>query len=160
MSALFDRLEVKPWGLFGGKEGMNSKLLIRKKGDERWRTFAEVYGRPSANKFTNALVTRSDLIQIMTPGGGGFGDPLDRSAALVLEDVKEGYVSPYSARRDYGVVLEPTGRGLQVDEESTRQERERQRSLRPEPLPVYDWWPDESEQAAQDQLIGRRARGA
>ena len=104
MSALFDRLEVKPWGLFGGKEGMNSKLLIKKEGDDRWRTFAEVYGRPSASKFTNALVTKGDLIQIMTPGGGGFGDPLDRSAELVLEDVKEGYVSPDSARRDYGVV--------------------------------------------------------
>ena len=160
VSALFDRLEVKPWGLFGGKEGMNSKLLVKKKGDDRWRTFAEVYGRPSASKFTNALVSSGDLIQIMTPGGGGFGDPLDRSVELVLEDVKEGYVSADSARRDYGVVLERTERGLQVDEEGTRQKRERQRSLRPEPSPVYDWWPDESEQAAQDQFIGRRARGA
>ena len=74
--------------------------------------------------------------------------------------MKEGYVSADSARRDYGVVLEGTERGLQLDEEETRQERKRQRSLRPEPLPVYDWWLDESEQAAPDQLIGRRARGA
>ena len=54
---------------------MNSKLLIKKKGQDRWRTFAEVYGRPSASKFTSALVSSGDLIQIMTPGGGGFGDP-------------------------------------------------------------------------------------
>jgi N-methylhydantoinase B len=160
VSALFDRFEIKPWGLFGGKEGMNSKLLIKKKGEQKWRTFGEVYRRPSASKFTNALVTKGDLIQIVTPGGGGFGNPLDRSVELILEDVKEGYVSPESAERDYGVIFEPlTKRKLQLDEVATRQERDRQHSLRSEPSPVYDWWPGESEQAMQDQLIGRRARG-
>ena len=160
VSALFDRFEVKPWGLFGGKEGMNSTLLIKKKGEQEWRTFADVYGRPSASKFTNAMVTKGDLIQIVTPGGGGFGDPLDRSIASVLEDVEEGYVSPESARRDYGVIFkQPTGRKLRIDEEAARRERHNQRAQRSEPLPVYDWWPDESEQAIQDALIGRRARG-
>ena len=32
-------------------------------------------------------------------GGGGWGDPLKRSVAAVLEDVREGYVTP---RRAHG----------------------------------------------------------
>lgn len=161
VSALFDRFEVKPWGLFGGKEGMNSTLLIKKKGEQKWRTFANVYGRPSASKFTNALVAKGDLIQIVTPGGGGFGDPLDRSTASVLEDIEERYVSLESAHRDYGVIfVQSTDRKLRIDEEATRRERYNQRSQRLKPFPVYTWWPDESEDAIQDALIGRRARGS
>jgi N-methylhydantoinase B len=159
VSALFDRFKIKPWGLFGGKEGMNSRLLIKKKGEEAWQTFAEVYGRPSASKFTNAIVTEGDLIQIVTPGAGGFGDPLDRPVGRVLEDVCEGYISLESALHDYGVVIEQVGEDFQVNEEPTRLERERQRAARREPLPVYDWWSEEAGDVSRDQLIGRRARG-
>ena len=38
-------------------------------------------------------------------GGGGFGDPLERDPALVLEDVIDDYVSLERARKDYGVVI-------------------------------------------------------
>ena len=38
-------------------------------------------------------------------GGGGWGDPLDRPAERVLDDVLDEYVSVEAARRDYGVVL-------------------------------------------------------
>jgi N-methylhydantoinase B len=37
-----------------------------------------------------------------TPGGGGFGDPGARNAALLAEDVANGTVTHESARRDYG----------------------------------------------------------
>ena len=45
-------------------------------------------------------------------GGGGFGDPLERPAEQVAEDVRLGYVSREAAQRDYGVVLDA---GLRVD---------------------------------------------
>ena len=38
-------------------------------------------------------------------GGGGWGDPLDRDPADVLEDVWDEYVSIDAARADYGVVI-------------------------------------------------------
>lgn len=38
-------------------------------------------------------------------GGGGWGDPLLRDPAKVLDDVLDEYVSPRSAHDDYGVVL-------------------------------------------------------
>lgn len=41
------------------------------------------------------------------PGGGGWGDPLERDPRLVREDVLDEYLSIEGARRDYGVVLDP-----------------------------------------------------
>ena len=46
-----------------------------------------------------------DKINFDYGGGGGWGDPLDRPAAAVLDDVLDEYVSVEGARRDYGVVL-------------------------------------------------------
>jgi N-methylhydantoinase B len=43
----------------------------------------------------------------MTPGGGGFGDPLMRTVERVVADVASGLVSPASAEADYGVVVDP-----------------------------------------------------
>jgi N-methylhydantoinase B len=54
-------------------------------------------------------------------GGGGWGNPFDRDAQAVLDDVLDEYVSPEGAERDYGVVL--TGSledlTLAIDEEAT-----------------------------------------
>ena len=51
------------------------------------------------------------------PAGGGYGDPLARDPARVLDDVLDGFISAAAARRDYGVALTPDGR---VDEAETR----------------------------------------
>ena len=50
-----------------------------------------------------------DAIQALDNGGGGYGDPRDRSAARVLHDVREGLVSVEAARDIYGVAI--SGRG-------------------------------------------------
>jgi N-methylhydantoinase B len=52
-----------------------------------------------------------------TPGGGGWGDPLDRDPALVLRDVRDEVVSAEGATRDYGVVLTDDLR--EIDEAAT-----------------------------------------
>lgn len=36
------------------------------------------------------------------PGGGGFGDPAERDPAMIAHDLREGYVTPEGAARDYG----------------------------------------------------------
>jgi N-methylhydantoinase B len=38
-------------------------------------------------------------------GGGGLGDPTERSPAAVLEDIIDGYVTQAGAARDYGVIV-------------------------------------------------------
>jgi N-methylhydantoinase B len=48
---------------------------------------------------------RGDRLRVETPGGGGYGDPFERSVELVLYDVLEGRVSAEQAERDYGLVV-------------------------------------------------------
>jgi len=52
-----------------------------------------------------------------SPGGGGWGDPRERRAELVLRDVRDGVVSRKAAAEVYGVIL--TGDGRAVDEDAT-----------------------------------------
>ena len=58
------------------------------------------------------VVKKGDLIRIITPGGGGWGSPLDRPQQDVLDDVLDGYVSNKQAKNQYGVVLSKEGRQL------------------------------------------------
>jgi N-methylhydantoinase B len=55
-------------------------------------------------------------VRLETPGGGGWGDPLARPAALVARDVRLGYISPTRAREDYKVGVASDGR---IDETTT-----------------------------------------
>jgi len=57
----------------------------------------------------NALyeLRRGDVLEVTSSGGGGFGDPFERPAGLVADDVSNRYVSPAAARELYGVVIDP-----------------------------------------------------
>ncbi|ETX04099.1 MAG: hypothetical protein ETSY2_30765, partial [Candidatus Entotheonella gemina] len=116
---LASRLEnvVYPaWGVNGGYSGRPGKLLVNPgTPDERDL-------KPLSD---NNRLLKGDLLRIMTPGGGGWGDPLDRDAAQVRDDVLDGFVSAQSALEDYGVVFMPET--LEVDESATRQQRRRMR---------------------------------
>jgi N-methylhydantoinase B len=70
-------------------------------------------------------------IEILSPGGGGWGDPFDRPAERVLADVRDEIVSAESARRDYGVAVSENNSSIDMDE--TRRLRNlprRKRALR------------------------------
>ena len=60
---------------------------------------------PNAKAFTLALKL-GDSATIRGGGGGGYGDPTEREAEKVREDVYQGYVSLGAARDTYGVVLD------------------------------------------------------
>lgn len=107
-----DRVHCKPWGLEGGGEAMGNGLAVRHKGE--WKT-----DHPNAIIF-NVRLERGDAYKMLSGGGGGFGDPLERDAERVAEDVREGYVSRAQAENLYGVVLDD---GLQVHAQETAQRR-------------------------------------
>ncbi|ANN15461.1 hydantoinase [Amycolatopsis orientalis] len=44
-----------------------------------------------------------DVVDVILPGGGGYGDPFEREPEAVLADVVDGYVSVAAARELYGV---------------------------------------------------------
>jgi N-methylhydantoinase B len=102
-SALFDRCKIAAPGLFGGRDGKPSALLVRRKGESEFRRFDEVFALASPTKFTNVVLRRGDELFYRTPGGAGFGDPRERDPELVREDVREGFVSAEAAGRDYGL---------------------------------------------------------
>ena len=52
-------------------------------------------------------IYRGDTLMILTPGGGGYGDPVERNPELVLRDVVNGLVSPEEAERSYGAAADP-----------------------------------------------------
>ena len=50
-----------------------------------------------------------DTVHVNLPGGGGYGDPLQRDAQRVLWDVIEGYITLEEAEKKYGVAIRYTG---------------------------------------------------
>lgn len=58
---------------------------------------------------------------MITGIGGGYGSPWLREPELVLNDIRDGLVTPELARRAYGVVIHP-GR-LVVDTAATAELR-------------------------------------
>lgn len=67
-------------------------------------------------------VKANDLIRLVTPGGGGWGDPLERDIEAVRLDVVRKLVSFESAERDYGVIIDRES--FEVDEPATDSLRE------------------------------------
>jgi N-methylhydantoinase B/oxoprolinase/acetone carboxylase alpha subunit len=116
VSALADRAKRAPWGLWGGGEGSMTRIELQRAGDAGFRSFQEHFALVSPSKFTNVRLQPGDRVRLVSPSGGGFGDPLERDPGRVEDDVREGFVSAASAERLYGVVIGADGR---VDSEAT-----------------------------------------
>jgi len=90
-----ERQRSQPWGLQGGWPGAFSETILR-------RANGEIY---KMNKETMTL-RRGDSVCVITAGGGGWGNPLDRDVELVCNDVRNGGVSMKRAWEVYGVVID------------------------------------------------------
>jgi N-methylhydantoinase B len=101
-SQMTDRHLFAPWGLHGGKPGGLGATLILKAGSEAWQTVREAYGKKSTSRYSNIIIRKGDRIRLVSPGGGGFGNPEERDRSLVLNDVLQGYVSQAAVEREYG----------------------------------------------------------
>lgn len=83
--------------------------------------------------FEDPPLNNGDRFEVQSCGGGGWGDPLARDPESVLADVIDGYVSVEGAAHDYGVVVDPATR--QVDLAATgrvRDQLSRQRKNQPD----------------------------
>ncbi len=76
-----------PWGLDGGGEAANSTVLVN--------------GQRVTDRAL-ALET-GDIVDFVTPGGGGYGTPSERSPEAVRRDLREGRISAGFAREHYGL---------------------------------------------------------
>ena len=89
-TVLADRSLHRPWGLDGGGPGAATRVVVLRNGKR-----AEV-----PPKSTLALAA-GDVVEVMTAGGGGWGEPRSRPKKMVAGDVANGLLSEAAARRDY-----------------------------------------------------------
>ena len=95
-----DRQVHRPYGLAGGLEGgASSNLLLRADGT--------VERMPPM--FVADDLEPGDVLHHRMPGGGGWGEPLEREPEAVAEDVLDEKVSVAAAREQYGVELRRDG---------------------------------------------------
>jgi N-methylhydantoinase B/oxoprolinase/acetone carboxylase alpha subunit len=126
VSAIFNRMIVEPFGLHGGQPGRSSGIYVWRTEDDAWKTFQEAFGTTSPSKFSNITLHDGDRVKIISPGGGGWGNPRQRDAERVLQDVNQGYVSAESALRHYGVQLSQTEDGAyMIDKENPHGQMDR-----------------------------------
>ena len=122
-----DRWLSKPWGVLGGEPGSRSrKILVKYSEDEERPPTRQVLG----SKQDHIKVHKGDVLEWITWGGGGWGDPLKRSPEIVALEVARRLVTCEGARRGYGVVVELPA--FRVDYKGTTELRERMRRERQE----------------------------
>ncbi len=102
-------------GRDGGRPGGPARVTLSP-GDSRERVLG---GRDESVDLASG-----DVIRFEMGGGGGYGDPRTRPPEEVLRDVREGYVSPAAAARDYGVALVRGDGGWALDLAATAALRE------------------------------------
>ncbi len=127
-------------GLFGGLEGScNSASLATGSGES---PVGQITGPADLDSATELgakpgafLLERGDVFAYSFQGGGGFGDPLERSPALVATDVRDGLLTRDEAGFRYAVLLA----GEEADETATAAARAAARTRRLGHPPQRDW---------------------
>ena len=89
-----ERGRFSPNGVVGGDGGAMNVFHYEQ--DEGWQT------PPLASKMLGIKLKKGQAVRLETPGGGGYGDPSERSAEAVAKDVALGYLTPERATELYG----------------------------------------------------------
>jgi N-methylhydantoinase B len=130
-----DRVRSQSFGVAGGKAA--NPLTIERRAD-----FVDNFSRPTeegvasvsglyydeqgepvfkTGKFLGRPIEKDEVWFKYVPGGGGWGDPLERDPEKVVLDLRNGLVSSDGAERDYGVVVRED---LSVDDAATTARRQ------------------------------------
>ena len=95
----YTRAKIPPWGLEGGKDGSLNYIEV-----------IHADGRKARHSMVSGLkLNQGDIIRVRTACGGGYGDPAERERNLVIEDVRNGYLSVELAAEIYGVTVAESG---------------------------------------------------
>jgi N-methylhydantoinase B len=123
-----DRVRLGCYGVNGGKAGRPFCVTVDAEGTAH-DLGGLVDGEP---------VLAGQIVRVVTTGGGGWGDPLEREAELVQRDVVEGKVSLRAAREEYGVVLDGDVETCTVNAEATAALRDKLKAGRRGEPPMID----------------------
>lgn len=91
LNVLWEQTLTPAWGLQGGKEAQRNW----------WRVTHPDGATFEGTKLGGHKLPAGSVLEVRTGGGGGWGPPEERDVATIHSDVREGYISEESARRDY-----------------------------------------------------------
>ncbi|HYG42018.1 MAG TPA: hydantoinase B/oxoprolinase family protein, partial [Bordetella sp.] len=102
-----DRMKFQPYGLAGGGPAKAAANILSTDGQPDRQLPSKV----------NMTIARGDTITHVQPGGGGFGDPMQRDLAAIERDVWNHKLTAAYVRQNYRVVADPASG--QVDAAAT-----------------------------------------
>ena len=120
VSVLGDRVDRAPFGIEGGGAAQPNSV--------RFSTGGRDWVPPMRSKAEKVGFAAGDRLDVASPGGGGFGNPLEREIADVEADLNDGLIDLATAQAVYGVAVAETRRIL--DREVYRLDPERTRIIR------------------------------
>jgi N-methylhydantoinase B len=122
-------------GISGGGPSQTNQFVIKRNTDVRQRFLKGEIPQDLAglageleplSVISQTFMAGDDVFQVQTQSGGGYGDPLERDPARVLQDVLNGVVTVDGARQMYGVVVN----GEAIDSAATSTLRDQVRAQR------------------------------
>jgi len=96
-SMVMDHGRTGPQGAIGGSDGGVNRVRIMRDG--------QPYVPPHLSKDQGIALGVGDVIEVSTPGGGGYGEPAQRPVAQIERDIMRGYYTREEAERVFGVAL-------------------------------------------------------
>jgi N-methylhydantoinase B len=120
VTGTFGRFKFLPWGSGEGNEGSRNYMqMIHADGT------SQIFG-----KTAQYHLKRGEVARLVTGTGGGYGDPFKRPEEEVVRDVRDGYVTPEMAEKEYGFQIDARtgaarslrtrGGGLYTDQPTAR----------------------------------------
>jgi len=97
VSILGDRVDHVPFGVQGGHPAAPNEVLLVTDG-KQWIP-------PFRSKIEKYPLRAGNSVRLASPGGGGFGDPLERDLAAVQADLNAGLIDAGKATQVYGAVI-------------------------------------------------------
>jgi N-methylhydantoinase B len=104
-SFVMDHGRFGPPGVLGGEDGAPNVVRVHR----RVGGVEETYVPAHLSKDQDIPLAAGDRVEVMTPGGGGYGDPAARDPALVERDVRRGYYDRETAERLFRVRFAAAG---------------------------------------------------
>lgn len=88
-----ERGKYAPAGVLGGQAALRNRFVYPKDGKPTEPAMV--------SKLHDAKLKKGDRIRLETPGGGGYGPPVERRQEAITEDLRLGYVTEEGVTRDY-----------------------------------------------------------
>jgi N-methylhydantoinase B len=144
-----DRFRFQPWGAYGGHAGHSGEVVLNPDGEPK-----------HLGRIRLLTMHSGDVLRMISPSGGGFGEPHRREPSSVHADWANGMIAESDVREVYAVVI----RAGELDREATADLRagmpgecsEWRITYGPERERYEEIWPRDAAVALNQEVMGVR----